>query len=278
MGTDVVDDTTKDVTDKTGDTSDAVDKTDADDDKGKADDSGKAGSGKTPAQLEGMLEKYGLSDADELDDFIGSLTSLKDKLGSEDVEDLLANKAQLQKIQSDWAKAEEAKRREGETPEETIQRLERELTRQQQERQQEALAKQRAAEDAKLLKGFNSYVSKSVDGLDGLSKSENKFLKKFLGVNNPIHDVELTDTATIKKLISNAAKDFDQLREAIIEDYEKHGKRGGQKPSGLPDTPRMDRAAEPGTESGEHQPKNMRDARSMAKKQLISKLFGGGSR
>lgn len=195
-------------------------------------------------------------------------------MGANDIEELLQNKKELQKIQTDFQRAEEARRRESETPEETIQRLEAQLHKQDQQRQQEQIAKQREAEDAKLIKSFNTYVSKSVEGLDGYSKAENAFLKKYLGVNNPIHDIELTDTAGIKKLITTAAKDFDKLKDAIIEDYEKHGKRKSNSRSAgdLPDTPRMDRAAEPGSDAGEKHPQNMRDARAMAKKQLISQL------
>ena len=275
MGDAVVDKTTEDVTDKGKTVAAEGDKTPAGDKKEATADAKPAGeSGKTPAQIEGILEKYGLDSADALDDFISGMTSLKEKIGANDVEELLQNRNELKKIQTEMARAEEAKRRETETPEETIQRLEGQLAKQQEVRRQEELQKQQAAEDAKLISSFNQYVGKSVDGLEGLNKAESKWLKKYLGVNNPIHDIELSDSAGIKKLITAAAKDFDALRKQIIEDYKKNGSReaGGRSESDLPPTPKMDRGAEPGSDGGETKINNMRDARAAAKKQLFDAL------
>jgi hypothetical protein len=271
----VIDETTVDVTDKGKAAAAEGDKTPAGDKKDAGADTKPAGSGKTPAQIEGILEKYGLDSADALEDFIGGLTTLKEKIGANDVEELLQNRNELKKIQAEMARAEEAKRRETETPEETIQRLETQLIQQQELRRQDELRKQQAAEDAKLIASFNGYVSKSVDSLGGYSKAENKFLKKYLGVNNPIHDIELTDSAGIKKLITTAAKDFDALKKAIIEDFQKNGSKeaGGRSVDNLPPIPKMDRAGEPGTDGGETKIKNMRDARVVAKKQLLERLM-----
>lgn len=271
----VVDETTVDVTDKGKAAAAEGDKTPAGDKKDAGADTKPAGAGKTPAQIEGILEKYGLDSADALEDFIGGLTTLKEKIGANDVEELLQNRNELKKIQTEMARAEEAKRRETETPEETIQRLETQLIQQQELRRQDELRKQQAAEDAKLITSFNTYVSKSVDSLGGYSKAENKFLKKYLGVNNPIHDIELTDSAGIKKLITTAAKDFDALKKAIIEDFQKSGSKeaGGRSANDLPPIPKMDRAGEPGTDGGETKITNMRDARVVAKKQLLEKLM-----
>ena len=277
MPDDIRDDTTVNVSDKSDSSADdgkgsAGDKTD----KAAADTKPADDSGKTPAQLTAILDKYGLDSADALEDFIGGLTSLKDKVGANKIEDLLANKKELRKIQADMARAEEAQRREGETPEETINRLENQLAQEKGIREQEAARQAQAAEDAKLIKSFNGYVGKAVDGLEGYTKTESKFLKEFLGVNNPIHDIELTDSAGIKKIIVNADKKFQKLRTAIIEDFKKNGDKSGQQQTtanDLPDTPKMDRAAEPGSQTGELNIKNMRDARSIAKKQLMEKLM-----
>jgi hypothetical protein len=272
----VRDDTTVDVSGKP-DASVDNDKGSAGDKDGKAATDAKTadGSGKTPAKLEEVLGKYGLDGAEDLDEFIGNLATLKEKIGSESVEELLANKKELQKIQADIARAEEARRRESETPEETIQRLENQLKQEKGIRQQEAAEKARAVENEKLIKSFNNYVGGAVDGLEGYSKTEQKFLKQFLGVNNPIHDIELTDSAGIKKIIASADKQYKKLREAIIEDFKKNGERSSSSTSAgdLPPTPRMDRAAEPGSNAGEIQPQNMRDARTIAKKQLFEKLI-----
>jgi hypothetical protein len=278
MGTEVVDDTTADVTDKTGDGASADGKP-ADDSAASKDADAKpqdsSGSGKTQEQITDLLDKYQLGSAEELDEFIGNLSSLKEKLGTEDIEELLANKKALAKIKADWQRAEESKRRETETPEQTIERLEREINKRDQERQLDEQAKLQAAEDRKAINNFNSYVSKSVDGLEGLTKPEAKFVKKYLGVNNPIHDIELTDSKGITKLIHTAAKDYQALKDSIIEDYEKNGRRTVESDKTGGKLPPMSRGVEPGSDTGEVQPKNLRDAREIAKKQLLDALSPG---
>ncbi len=77
--------------------------------------------------ISGILDKHGLTSAEELGEFIDNLTSLKGRIGDEDPEELLKAKQTLQTYHKEWAKQEREKIREKETPEETIARLEKEL-------------------------------------------------------------------------------------------------------------------------------------------------------
>ena len=59
--------------------------------------------------------------------------------------------------------------------------------------------------------------------LDDVPVYARPFMKKFFGVDNPIHDVDMSDKAGIKKLVSSGAQEFAKLKKAIIAEHEPGG-------------------------------------------------------
>lgn len=212
--------------------------------------------------IEGILDRFGLDSAEELGTFIENLAGMKEKLGDEDVEDLLAVKKQMISYQAEWAKQEEAQRREKETPEETIARLEaknKELSSSAAKREQAEKERQQAKQ---LMSGFNKTVTGALKEIKDLPKYAKSFLQEHFGVDNPMHDIDMTDKAGIKKLVADGAKKFETLRAAIIEDYQK---TGGP-------VPKMDPTTTPAPAERDGKIKNMKDARRVAIANLHAKL------
>lgn len=261
METDVVDKTKQDVTTPPASAPSGAKPTDAAKPQdAKASDA--ATEGGSSQAIEGILDRFGLESPEELGTFIENLAGMKERLGDEDVEDLLAVKKQMLSYQAEWAKQEEAARREKETPEETIARLEkqnRDLTNQR--AQQEQSAKERA-QAKQLMTTFNKTVTGALKEHKDLPKYARSFLQEHFGVDNPMHDIDMADKAGIKKLVAEGAKKFEALRTAIIEDYQK---TGGP-------VPKMDPTTTPAPGQTGEKVKNMKDARRVAIANLHAKL------
>lgn len=260
----VVDKTAEVITDKPADSSSGPPPTDAaskDADKSAA--QHQQESGGSP-KVEDILDRYGLETPEELDSFIGKLSKDKEKLGEENIEDLLAIKQQMIRYQAEWAKQEELQRREKETPEETIARLEKKITEKDKEEAKRSAAAREKAEAGKLIKAFNQTVSREVKALGSVPKYAQSFLTKLFGVDNPMHDVDLSDAATIKKLVGQGAADYAKLHAAIIEDF----KKGGG------ETPRISPSGDPAPTAPRNDgPKSLKDAKRQAVLDLTEKLF-----
>lgn len=259
--TEVIDQTQTDVTD----TSDA-DKVDTDDAGDKKPSTETDDSGKNHAAAEYMqtlLDTYNVESPDELSDFIADLSNIKNALGDEDVQDLIDNKKLMLQYHAQWAAAEEEKKRSGETPEETIKRLEKVIKDKDNVVAQEKQREKERKENDRLISGFNSFVTKSVDGLKIADHLKDP-LKRYLGVDNPIHDIDLSNKVGIKKLISEAGKMFEELEQTILKNA--RAKKEDIPPMSEEETS----AASPG--SSETKPKNIREARKQATAMLIQKL------
>lgn len=207
----------------------ATDDTDNDDDKEQLgdDDAGQKDDGQADDKLSGgkldveeILDEYGLDSPEELKDFLASLNEMKGKIGDNDLDTLLENTKTLNQYQENWKAREEEKRRENETPEQTIARLEKEkqdlktkhLT------QAERIKKAKEAEQA--LDDFTDTVSQVIKSTKSLPKEYRPFAAKFLGIDNPINEVDITDKAAVRRLTKAAVeKDISDFEQTIIKRY-----------------------------------------------------------
>lgn len=276
MPNDVEDQTQVDVTDKTaaGDTDvdDKVDtdtadtKVEGDDTKPAVDDSGKD---REAAQfMDSLMSQYSIETPEQLKDFIGEVAGIKDALGDEDIEDLIANKNLMIRYQMQWDAAEEAKKREGETPEETIKRLDTELQKEKDLKKQEAERAKAAKENDRLINSFNTFVGKEVEALK-IGDYLKPHLKKYLGVDNPIHDADISDKVTLKKLVKDAGRVFEDLEQAIL-------KNAKVKTDDVPKMTDTDTQTAATDTAAENKPKNLAEARKEATAILKQKLMRTG--
>lgn len=185
---------------------------------GTGDKSGSPESG-TDFDVSEILDEYGLESPAELKEFIGGLNEMRGKVGDADLDELIENSNTLKKFQSEWAKQEREKLKESETPEETIARLEKENEQLANKRKSDR-QKMAAAESAKkAIEGFNSTVNAAIEGAKDVPKSWRPFIAKFMGVNNPVNEIDIEDRATVRRLTKDGVKEMSKFAQAVIKDY-----------------------------------------------------------
>jgi hypothetical protein len=202
-------------------------KTDLDAEETKPDETGAEGKptdvdGVAEAQrqfVENLLVTYDLETPEQLEEFIDGMADLKGKLAGEDIDDLLDNKALMQKYQKHWAAQDAVQKKDGETPEETIKRLEGEIADKDVDAAKQRSKAQQAKEAQRALTAFNSTVDRTIKGLKEVPSEYREFFGLFMGVNNPINDVDLGDKGSVIDLTKKGAKRLMAFEQTVIKRY-----------------------------------------------------------
>lgn len=210
-----------------------------------------------------ILDEYGLDSPDDLKEFVAGLSKMQGKIGENDLDTLIENTKTLQRYQADWKAQEEEKRREGETPEETIKRLEKENKNLQtkstkQVNQQKAT---KAAETA--LSDFGDTVSTVIDSTKELPKEYHDMVTEFMGVDNPMMEVDITDKAAVRRLTKAGIKKVQKFEQDVIKRY-RAGKVAIPKVSDTETIPGKT------NDKDTSNPKNLKEA-----KKILMESFGG---
>lgn len=211
--------------------------------------------------VEEILDEYGLESADDLKEFIADLSKMKGKIGENDLDTLIENTKTLKRYQTQWAEQEEAKRREDETPEETIKRLEKEkkdLQTKSAKRENQQKAAQ-AAEHA--LAEFNETVTSVAKNAKELPKEYRPFLSEFMGVDNPINEVDITDKAAVRRLTKDGVKKLLAFEQAVIKRY-----RDGK--TAIPKVTETETVPGKTGDQDARNPKNLKEAKSLIMQSL----------
>jgi|GEM_PF-4425215 len=233
---------------------------------GAAKDGGKSAEESRPATtdlISTILDKHGLSSPEELAEFVDRIAERDGQIGDYDPEELLKAKNTLDAYQREWAKAEQEKLKASETPEQTIARLEREAAERENKNLQRAKQRQQSEAARKAVKTFTDVVTSTVKA-EKLPSEYVPFIQEFMGVNNPVNDVNIQDRAAVKKL----AKDYGikrmlEFEQVVIKRY-----RDGKVE--IPKVP--DGASDQTPVTTDTKPKNLKESRAMAHT-LISKLW-----
>jgi hypothetical protein len=211
-----------------------------------------------------ILDKHGLSSPEELADFVDRIAELQGQIGDHDPEELLKAKTTLDAYQREWARREQVKLKESETPEQTVARLEKELA----ERDRKSMdsdGKRKQAETAKrAVKGYVDVIGATIAAEKVVPTAYVPFLKKFLGVGSPVNDVNIQDRAAVKKMAREfGVKEVMDFAQLVIKDY-REGK------TTIPIVPEGG-GADPVV--ADPKPKNLTEARALAHTSLRA-LFG----
>ncbi|MEJ5360144.1 MAG: hypothetical protein WHT06_15900 [Desulfobacterales bacterium] len=235
-------------------------------DKGAQAVSNAAGRPETSKEIEAILDKYGLDSPEELKDFLDNLAGLREKLAGEDLEEILQNHKEMQKFRREWARAQREKLKEQETPEQTIERLERELAAIESERMKSAKEQKRAESAKRAVEAYYRTVRQAIQADESIPEDYRPFVEAFMGVESPVNDIDIEDRAAVRKAWktwgAKMVKDFEQ---AVIRRY-RAGKAEIPKvppPSGQQAAPLP----------GEAKPKTLSEARKLAHQSLAA-LFG----
>lgn len=215
--------------------------------------------------MQSLLLEYDLETPEQLGEFIKGLNKLKTKVGDADIDDLIDNKALMTKYKRYWAAQEASKKKEGETPEETIIRLEKEAADRDKVDEQAKSDDQDLKEAKKAVESFNATVYKTIKGIENIPEEYRDFLGLFMGADNPINEIDLKDRGKIIDLTKKGAKQLLDFEQVIIKRYMK----------GKTEVPVVTTTTDTNTEPGEKPIKSLSEARkrmaNIVKAQLLKK-------
>ena len=247
---DVIDQTTK-VIDKSGNTGDG----DAGIDAGKSGlaDGGEATGGSGDGfDVNELLDEWGLESPADLKEFVATMHDLKGKIGDQDLDELMEKASTLTKYQQQWAKQEKEKLKEKETPEETIARLEKENEELDLKRKKDSEKTQAVQGAKKAIEGFNSTVSSVIESDKAIPKTWHKYVSEFMGVNNPVNEVNIEDKAAVRRVAKEGLKKMNAFAQLIVNEYR----------AGKLEIPVVTKTETPATDAVKPKgAKNLRDAR-----------------
>lgn len=201
--------------------------------------------------LEDLLVEHDVDSPEKLKELIDGLADLKDKLSGENIDELLDNKALMVKYQKHWAAQDAEKKKDGETAEETIARLEKENVEMQQGVAKSKAKQQESQEAKRLLSGFNSTVTKTIKTIKEVPDEYRGFFGLFMGVDNPINDIDLGDRAAVIDLTKKGAKKMMDFEQTVIKRYLE----------GKADVPKVTTTTDTSTEKEPVKIKNLSEAR-----------------
>lgn len=177
-------------------------------------------------RIQGILDKFNVDSLEELEEKWETLSEKDKKLGEHDVEKLIEDAEYLAKVKEFWKEQEEAKTQEGETADETIDRLAKEKK----EVEQKLLDRDKKEADTKdhrdkavradqMIKSFNSTVMAEIEGSKDLPKEYKPFLKEYLGVDNPANEINIGLKPEIRSMAKEGIKKFMDIEQVIIKRY-----------------------------------------------------------
>lgn len=181
----------------------------------------------TRKSVKGILADNGYNDMSELIADLQAGNSLAELLGTKDagyVQELTDKATKWEKAEEYWAEQEALKLREGETKEETIERLEKSLRSERDARQEDrhGFEEMRATEEK--LRAFNGDMSYMVEKSE-LGDTAKNILKLHLGVDNPMDDVDIGDRKSVRETAHTMIQQFADFikaeRQAAVDEYVK---------------------------------------------------------
>jgi hypothetical protein len=198
-------------------------------------------------KLEGILKANDLEDVDDLIALIESGRKVHGKVDDiGNIEDIIKKAATLDRYEAHWAREREAQRRQSESPEETIARLERDKVALETSKASEARAKKEADEAEKAVTFYENEVKSIINGMEDLIEPERLFLAWALGVGNESNEITITDKKEVRKAVNNGRKRYADLvavlKKETIESYLAGKEKvplvpsGGQVPATTPAT------------------------------------------
>ena len=216
--------------------------------------------GMKPGELTELLEDYGLTDGEGLQEALQILDTFKSTVGDIDTLTEILEELSDEGATPPKTPGTPPANPDEETPEETIARLEREREEAVAALKERESAEVEAEESQRAIENFSRLVTEAAK-LDDLSEPEREFVREYLGVGNKANEIDITNRVQVRRMAKEGVKKFEALKKQIIADYVS-GK------SGAPPSPPPG-GGEPGT-PGAPKIKNLKEARQA----MIAKLKG----
>lgn len=211
-------------------------------------------------RIQAILDQHGYDSLEELEEAFGSLKELKELIGTRDAKQLIEDSEYLAKVKAYWEQQEEDKKRQDESFEETIARLEKDkedlnkkLKDRDKKEAQEKEQREAQVHAEKLIKSFNTTVVGEIDKTTDIPKEYKPFLKEYLGVDNPANEIDISLKPEIRSMAKEGIKKFQALEQLIIKRYL----------DGKIETPKIPSSGSETPVDKEKKPQNMEEARQM---------------
>ena len=215
--------------------------------------------------LSGLLKDQGFDSTEDLVKALSSGNDLKGKIGDAKVDDLLAKSKTLDNYEQYWATQDTKTKREEETSDETVARLEKRLDAFESGKKREDLKKSQLEESKKVLDVYGSEIKDVLEKDTAISEEYRPFLSEFLGIDNPANEVDITNRTEVRKMAQGGIKKVQNFEQAVIKRYI----------DGKIKIPDMTKTEPVETDSiKEKQPKTIAEARKMAT-EILRKQFAG---
>lgn len=171
-----------------------------------------------------LVEINNLEDIDDLKDLVESGRKVYGKKIDLDNLDKIVEKAEtLDRYQKHWAQQEELNKRNAETPEETIVRLQRKVEEVSGEKEKRDLVENEAREAKKAVTFYDSEVQELINGIENLSAPEKDYLTWSIGVDNDCNKIDITDKKQVKRVVTDGVKKYNNLvrtvKDEAIKEY-----------------------------------------------------------
>jgi hypothetical protein len=214
----VVDETEVDLNEDTTSTDSASDETTTEDESTTS----KKVEGEDEVDLASILEDAGLDPKDPaaVKEAIAAMSEISSKVGNQDgLEKLLADAKELKDTKTAWAVQEELDKRAKETAEETIARLDDENIERERARKDAEAKANRSVEAQKAVEFFDKTAEKEIDSAKDVPDIAKPLLKKLLSSQNRLTDVDLNDSAEVKKLVAEQSEMVAKFVTEVIQQY-----------------------------------------------------------
>lgn len=169
--------------------------------------------------LAGLLKDHGYDSTEDLVKALSSGNDLKGKIGDVKVDDLLAKAKTLDSYEQYWAAQDTKTKREDETSDERVDRLEKRIDASETAKKQEALKKSQLDENQRVLVDYGSEIKDVVEKEEAISEEYRPFVSEFLGIDNPANEVDITNRTEVRKMAQGGIKKVQNFEQAVIKRY-----------------------------------------------------------
>lgn len=169
-------------------------------------------------KLDGLLKDQGFDSLEDLTQSIQDSTDFKKKFGDLNIDELKEKAGTLDKYNDYWA-AEEAKKKEEETDEDKLVRLEKDIKDIRSINEKDQTARKETADAEKVINDFTNEINSLMKKNEDIPEEYHSFLGEFLGVKNPFNEIDITSNNEVRKMAKDGIKKMQDFEQVIIKRY-----------------------------------------------------------
>jgi len=223
----------------------------------------------TESKVQSIMKEHGYDDLEEMVADIATSKNLQREVGTTDVKQLLAGQEaqkELAKIKAYWAEQKllkEMEQRDDELPEDTVERLKKQMLNMKKEFESESQNQKKQEEDKIFWSNYEKQAKSFIESQTDITEAGKETLNALLRNETFINDIDLNKKSDIKRMNQSALELIKKLEDNAIKDYI----------AGKKKMPKISSTDETVTSLKEKPTKNLNDAKAHAI-ELLRKTHG----